>query len=455
MWVGPKGERPLLPKDEGAGVMISAFICREFGLIREISGETLMFVNSNRLGASYKDKDAAIEVYGSDKKKPLTKEALPFLVTFAYNENKEGYWDYNHMVLQFEDTVDVLKVMYPEYEFVYLFDHSSGHSKQRPDGLNSIHMNKGFGGKVPPMRTTKIEKEEGYLGPFPRTLHPGQVQHLVFQSSDSGPFWMSNEERRLCRHDVLLEEFSEIERNKADLEKDLKDKGINTKGKNKKELATMCISHDIPVKKRIQKVKEGWEGKSKGLQQVLWDRGRIDGNNLSKYTLTGRRKNSEIIDLNTSLRHIMGLCTDFINEEGMLQTIGKDLGVTVLLTPKCHAEIAGEGIEYLWACAKGAYRSLPLHRKKKKDNFKASVRYALSNEVITVERIRRFARRAHQYLIAYHALDSGQLSAEMQDDCLKYGPVAVLKLIQSFKTHRCAMDFDFKFVMNELNAVVP
>ena len=34
MWVGPKGERPLLLKDEGAGMMISSFICREHGLIR-------------------------------------------------------------------------------------------------------------------------------------------------------------------------------------------------------------------------------------------------------------------------------------------------------------------------------------------------------------------------------------------------------------------------------------
>ena len=29
MWVGPNRERPLLPKDEGIGTMISAFICRE------------------------------------------------------------------------------------------------------------------------------------------------------------------------------------------------------------------------------------------------------------------------------------------------------------------------------------------------------------------------------------------------------------------------------------------
>ena len=33
MWTGPNGERPLLPKDEGAGVMISSFICREHGIL--------------------------------------------------------------------------------------------------------------------------------------------------------------------------------------------------------------------------------------------------------------------------------------------------------------------------------------------------------------------------------------------------------------------------------------
>ena len=411
MWTGPRGERALLPKDEGAGVMISAFISRELGLLREISDEKLMFINTNRLRDNYRDEEAAMEVYGTLKKRPLTKESLPFLVYFEYGENKEGYWDYNHMVLQFEDAVDVLKVLYPEYDFVFLFDHSSGHSKQRPDGLNATHMNKGFGGKLLPMRSSIIEKEEGYLGPFQRTLQPGQVQHLVFQPNDAGPFWLSPEERELCRHDVILDGFSELDRNKAELELELKGKGINIKGKNKTELVQLCVSNDISVKKQIQKSKEGWEGKSKGLLQVLWERGLIDGNNLNNYTLTGKRKNSPIIDTSRSLRHIMSLCTDFVNEEGMLQHIGAGLGVTVLLTPKCHAELAGEGIEYVWACAKGAYRSLPLEEKKKKEYFQQSVRKVLSEEVITIQRIRRFAKRAHQYLLAYHALDGGQLAS--------------------------------------------
>ena len=35
------------------------------------------------------------------------------------------------MVLQFEDAVDVLQVMHPSYDFVFLFDHSAGHAKSK------------------------------------------------------------------------------------------------------------------------------------------------------------------------------------------------------------------------------------------------------------------------------------------------------------------------------------
>jgi hypothetical protein len=61
------------------------------------------------------------------------------------------------------------------------------------------------------------------------------------------------------------------------------------------------------------------------------------------------------------------MCHDFCNEEGMLQHIAICLGAKVMLTPKGHAELAGEGIEYLWGQAMGTYRSLSLNQKKGKD----------------------------------------------------------------------------------------
>jgi hypothetical protein len=40
------------------------------------------------------------------------------------------------MVLQLEDCVGVIMHLYPEYDYLFLYDHSSGHDKQREDGLN-------------------------------------------------------------------------------------------------------------------------------------------------------------------------------------------------------------------------------------------------------------------------------------------------------------------------------
>jgi hypothetical protein len=454
-------------------------------------------VNEQRSGKVYADEEAAIEILGSSRKMPLTKTKSPFLLLFEYGENREGYWSYINMVIQFEDAVDVIRVMHPTYDFIFLFDHSSGHAKQRPDGLNQHRMNRGYGGKATPrMRSTLIEKEEGYLGRFPRTLEPGNVQSLVFSDSDVGPFWMSDAQREESRDDKRFGTFNTvklttaemkqelegkgisgdstlqmnarqlrdlcaqhqipvsrrveniIERNRSELEVELCSKGISIKGKNKRELADLCTANNIPCNRIAEKVKEGWVGKPKGLLQVLWERGIIDGTNVKQYSLTGKKDEfGTMVDYSTSLRHLMGLCLDFINEEGMLQHIGKGLGVEVLLTPKCHAELAGEGVEYIWGGAKGEYRRLSLAQKRGKDNFKASLHHCLSEEVITIERVRRYARRARQYLMAYHAVDSGLVDEQTQNDCLKYGPVAIEKLIYNFKTHRCAFDFDYKFIM--------
>jgi hypothetical protein len=62
MWTGPpKGERPLLPKDEGAGVMISSFIGREYDLMQDLDQHTLNSVTTIQHGARYHaDKEAAM-----------------------------------------------------------------------------------------------------------------------------------------------------------------------------------------------------------------------------------------------------------------------------------------------------------------------------------------------------------------------------------------------------------
>jgi hypothetical protein len=47
-WVGPKGERPLLPKTEGEGYMLSAFVSRDLGFGRPLSKAELETINVAR-----------------------------------------------------------------------------------------------------------------------------------------------------------------------------------------------------------------------------------------------------------------------------------------------------------------------------------------------------------------------------------------------------------------------
>jgi len=59
-----------------------------------------------------------------------------------------------------------------------------------------------------------------------------------------------------------------------------------------------------------------------------------------------------ILEWTYSLKHILSQWKDFQEEESLLQTIAKKMGVAVDRTPKCHCELAGEGIEYSWGCTK-------------------------------------------------------------------------------------------------------
>ncbi len=67
-------------------------------------------------------------------KNPLT--CIPFVYTFEYGDDSDSYWNYKNMLLHLEDCVDVHKHLHPEYDCIFLFDHSSSHDEQTEDGLN-------------------------------------------------------------------------------------------------------------------------------------------------------------------------------------------------------------------------------------------------------------------------------------------------------------------------------
>ena len=74
-------------------------------------------VNDKRQVNKYMYEDTSNEIKrGSVKKEKLTK--YNFVATSEYGASAEGYWTYGRMILQLEDSIDCLKVMYPQYDFL-------------------------------------------------------------------------------------------------------------------------------------------------------------------------------------------------------------------------------------------------------------------------------------------------------------------------------------------------
>ena len=109
--------------------------------------------------------------------------------------------------------------------------------------------------------------------------------------------------------------------------------------------------------------------------------------------MDGRKDAQGVLRPETSLKQLLAGCTDFKEEESLLQSMGRKMGVFIDQTPKCHCVLAGEGIEYSWDCAKNFYWRISIRQRRKKEAFRDMVRRCLSEEVITTVHIRKPSRR--------------------------------------------------------------
>jgi len=123
----------------------------------------------------------------------------------------------------------------------------------------------------------------------------------------------------------------------------------------KNELSVELIAeyiHSTVLPKMVEEangVKIGDDRYDDHVKELLKQHGQIDGS----------KDGLGIKQLDTSLKYLMANCVDFEEEESLLQSMGTKMGVIIDRTPKCHCELAGEGIGYSWGCAKNKYRRKP------------------------------------------------------------------------------------------------
>ena len=156
---------------------------------------------------------------------------------------------------------------------------------------------------------------------------------------------------------------------KKDLRRsELDQKKINMQGKTIKELQQIAALHNLPIDIKTNNIQDGWVGKPKGIQQILWERGLLD----PSITYMAKIKNNND-DEGSETRKIYGEvlaeCHDFQNELTSLQHLAQTLGSMVDWSTKSHPELAGEDIKYSWGHAKCYYQSVKLKEKREKINL--------------------------------------------------------------------------------------
>ena len=103
-------------------------------------------------------------------------------------------------------------------------------------------------------------------------------------------------------------------------------------------------------------------------------------------------------------------------------------GHILQMSPQCHPELAGEGIEYAWGAAKLYYRR---NNDGKASTFHTRVRSSLA--IVTRKQAFKFQRRARSYRRALSDTANSTFSQ-------------IEKTIKSYKSHRDAGKFDAKFI---------
>jgi hypothetical protein len=263
------------------------------------------------------------------QKKILT--TSPFVQSFEYGNSNEEYWSYECMVLQLEDCIDCLQVLFPSYEYLFLFDHSNGHDRMQPEGLNTKRINKNFGGKQPMMRPSKLTNKHCF-GPYHNKtfkLQLGDTQHMNFTDLDMGPFYFTKKEKedrkldgqtgKYCKRPILKENLVEM----------LKEKNIlNPKG-GLQLLQQQCAALDLPIGAQEPVIREGWLNKPKGAFQILFEHGWIDPSNIRQYTERGQKDEMGNLDEDTSINLLIQKQPDFMSELTLLQYHGEKLGAHI------------------------------------------------------------------------------------------------------------------------------
>ena len=324
------------------------------------------------------------------------------------------------------DVMDCFNAIYPDKQLMIEIDHSSGHAKYRDDGLHVVHMNVKFGGKQRVLRNTIIT--EGCVGAGQaKTYSNGRDDNEEWTTDFVEGVTRKTVDVKVAVGDTQRMSFGAIDPPPF---YDCSAPRYDTKETKHEHRRRQELSPQASPAGRSDGseyiIREGYVGKAKGMRQVLWERG-LYVSGMSTSANTDEKLRMDLVLASTA---------DFKNEKPALMHLVESRGHIILLSPKCHPEVAGLGIEYSWGMSKMKFRREINDEgcKHLHDNIEASF---CRENILTLGRIRRFARRARDFCRAYRALNS-------------QGPIGskntIEKMCKVQKAHRSIIDMEPGFI---------
>ena len=93
-------------------------------------------------------------------------------------------------------------------------------------------------------------------------------------------------------------------------------------------------------------------------------------------------------------------------DELSIKSIDNHQKIELLVPPKYHCELTGEGVEYAWRMMKHYFRSLNLDKKNTKAKFEKVVRETVG--CVSKKNVEMFSARCRRYIMAYSYLSENE-----------------------------------------------
>jgi hypothetical protein len=286
-------------------------------------------------------------------------------------------------------------------------------------------------------------------------LKVGDTQHMQFQVGDNPP-WYDQDAlvRDLKWSEMSTEVQKKYEANKANYEKKAINKAkkaaINLRANRDK------VAADIQTREQVlaslpEYIAPGYEGKQKGMKQILWERGFWKNGMHMRFndkTRAEKMNKGIVIDETLDAETLLLSLPDFKHERTLLDEELARTGDMVLYSPKCHPEIAGVGIEYCIGYSKMNFR------RKFNDTINAHLYENTIGSIFSVtnEKVWKFSRRSRDYLHVYSDLMNGY-DVDGQVDLTGEAKISHAKMEdmrKACKSHRNIHDIEIKFLTAEM-----